>query len=407
MIATRDLDKSTLNQVFRFCHQAGLECSIYTEAEDHLREQEKEEFLIHEKIKDWTAVVEEEFNRGHVHNTFENRSAMLVGADPKLVGDLAGRLAVARLSHLYVAEKFEHHLNELMAHHGHKNPAMPISFGYAPERLLDRPSRGSGLPDVLVYMGTRKYPFLLNVQPIEVVEDNLIRPWELCRNYVSGRGGIFVFGSAVGAANPGHVIQKALALSETYLTAAATGERRVCVVRLPSVVDGTGAIIEKIRRQISSGQEVTISHHQEARYFTTVAEAAKFILHAIFILNSKRRSHQTFQYKTTRRVKVADLVEKMRHEYSHNGGSPKAYASINHENGAIWREAEIDTDGDRYIPTEYNNILIVRTDGRPAIDLEEIAANISAYGALARAGDEKGLYDRVVGDYEKYVGDKV
>ena len=131
-----------------------------------------------------------------------------------------------------------------------------------------------------------------------------------------------------------------------------------------------------------------------------MSEAAKFILHAIAMSNGKMESHHIFQFKVTKKVRVTDLIEKIRKNYGRSGSQEPEIKPVNVDNSYIWQE-EIKSSDNEYSRTEYENILLVKATGQPLKDVN-VADNIRIYKELVREGDEKKLYDRVVEDYDKY-----
>ena len=133
-----------------------------------------------------------------------------------------------------------------------------------------------------------------------------------------------------------------------------------------------------------------------------MSEAAKFILHAIAMSNGKMESHHIFQFKVTKKVRVTDLIEKIRKNYGRSGSQESEIKPVNVGNAYIWCD-EIKCSDNGYSRTEYENSLMVKATGQSLKDVN-VADNIRIYKELVREGDEKKLYDRVMEDYGKYCG---
>ena len=404
VIAAPDIDKTTLDSIFRLCHQADLECTIYKDVDEDLNGNEKEDYLAHDRLRLTAGVVDEPFRRDRVNGYFENKRLMLVGTSPRMAGELGDLLKTVGLKRLHVAETHEHFLEPALqwtAKGGAAGTPPTVSIEDDPMRALADLDQKGLLPDALFYMGTRKYPYRLSVKPLEVVADNIVKPLELLSRFGWGADRMFLYGSSVTAITTDHFIQKTLMLAETYLGHYAGHKGpRIGILRLPSLLDNDGAVVEQIRQQVRDGKAITLNHPDEARYFSTAGETAKFVLHAASLMNGGHARCRVFQYRTTSKTRVSDLADQIFKAYKRNGGAHPAVNSFNVDNAGLWQE-DIHLDARRFDDTEFRNVLIEKPPGWPALTSAEIIENLSVYKALVRAGDARGIYDRVEADYAR------
>jgi len=76
------------------------------------------------------------------------------------------------------------------------------------------------------------------------------------------------------------------------------------MVRFGNVLDSSGSVIPKFKKQIQQGGPVTLTHPEVTRYFMTISEAAQLVMQA----GAMSKNCDVFVLDMGRSVKIKDLI---------------------------------------------------------------------------------------------------
>ena len=79
------------------------------------------------------------------------------------------------------------------------------------------------------------------------------------------------------------------------------------MVRFGNVLDSSGSVIPRFRKQICDGGPITLTHPEIARFFMTIPEAAQLVIHA----GAMAKGGDVFVLDMGKPVKIADLAKRM------------------------------------------------------------------------------------------------
>ena len=153
---------------------------------------------------------------------------------------------------------------------------------------------------------------------VPIVEDN---PMMGLRNNAFGTKSMAAMAKTAGvermvlistdkAVRPTNIMGASKRLAELVLQAEASDPDSPTVftmVRFGNVLDSSGSVVKKFRRQIEAGGPVTVTHPKIIRYFMSIPEAAELVLQA----GAMGRGGEVFVLEMGEPVRIADLARSM------------------------------------------------------------------------------------------------
>lgn len=121
----------------------------------------------------------------------------------------------------------------------------------------------------------------------------------------------FVFISSDKAVRPTNVMGASKRLSELCVQGIYYNNKdkniNFSIVRFGNVLESSGSVIPKFRKQIINGGPITLTHKDVTRYFMTVTEAAQLVIQA----GAMGKKAEVFVLDMGKSIKILDLINKM------------------------------------------------------------------------------------------------
>ena len=117
--------------------------------------------------------------------------------------------------------------------------------------------------------------------------------------------------SSVKAVRPTNIMGASKRLSELCIQGVCHHNKNIStcfsIVRFGNVLESSGSVIPKFKKQILEGGPVTLTHNDVTRYFMTIVEAAQLVIQA----GSMGKNSEVFVLDMGESVKIKDLIYKM------------------------------------------------------------------------------------------------
>ena len=165
--------------------------------------------------------------------------------------------------------------------------------------------------DTVYHAAAYKHVPLVEENICEGVKNNVFSTLAIAKASVAKKVSNFVLISSDKAVRPTNVMGASKRLSELCIQGIYEYKKDILtnfsIVRFGNVLESSGSVIPKFKKQIKEGGPVTLTHKDVTRYFMTVTEAAQLVIQA----GAMGKYAEVFVLDMGESVKIRDLVHKM------------------------------------------------------------------------------------------------
>ena len=174
-------------------------------------------------------------------------------------------------------------------------------------------------PDMVYHAAAYKHVPMVEHNLAEGVKNNVIGTLTTAQLAIEKGVSDFVLISTDKAVRPTNVMGASKRLAELCLQAlfasqhsASISQRenektKLSMVRFGNVLDSSGSVIPRFRKQIRDGFPITLTHPEITRFFMTIPEAAQLVIQA----GAMAKGGDVFVLDMGKPVKIADLARRM------------------------------------------------------------------------------------------------
>lgn len=166
-------------------------------------------------------------------------------------------------------------------------------------------------PHVVFHAAAHKHVHLMELNPCEAFENNVLGTQNLAR--IAGQMKVerFVLVSTDKAVNPTSIMgaTKRLAEQVTLMASKEFQNTTYTAVRFGNVLGSRGSVIKVWEQQLRNGQAITVTHKDAIRYFMTIPEAAQLVIKA----SGKAHSGEIMVLDMGEPVKIYELAKQFIH----------------------------------------------------------------------------------------------
>ncbi|MEF2552354.1 nucleoside-diphosphate sugar epimerase/dehydratase [Aurantimonas sp. A2-1-M11] len=267
-------------------------------------------------LEDLLGRQEVDLDIAEVERLIKDRLVIVTGAGGSIGSELVRQIARFAPSRLVLVDNCEFNLWAVTHQVSDEFPAVPLL-----SRIVDvrHRNRIRALfdevgPDVVFHAAALKHVPIVEDNPIEGIDTNLIGTRNVADATLAARAAAFVMISTDKAVNPSNVMGATKRAAEAYCQALDLDQdaTRFITVRFGNVLGSTGSVIPLFRSQLEKGGPLTVTHPHITRFFMTIPEASRLILHAAgHGMTDTRTKGQIFVLDMGKPIRVAELAERV------------------------------------------------------------------------------------------------
>jgi FlaA1/EpsC-like NDP-sugar epimerase len=384
------VSREVIRDVFFQCREVGVKCKtlpgIYqivdgTAKIEQIKEVDVEDILGREPVK---------IDLKEVARYIIGKSVLVSGAGGSIGSELCRQISRLQPSAIIMVDQSEGSLfqieQELLKERGFAQAVATvadITNRTRTKAIFDRYK-----PAVVFHAAAYKHVPLMESNPIEAIENNVLSTRILAELAIQSGVGRFVFISTDKAVEPVSVMGASKALAERLVQVLAQDSpTKFMIVRFGNVLDSSGSVVPTFRRQIARGGPVTVTHPEMTRYFMTIPEAMQLVIQA----GAMGKGGEIFVLEMGEQVPILELARNM---IRLSGFEPDKDIPIKFSGvrpGEKMHE-KLFWDDEQPLATAHKKILRVKNTG---FDIARFKEDILQLERAVSAGDAKQIQEKL------------
>ena len=340
------------------------------------------------KVEDLLGREEVNLDTTRIRADIAGRRIMITGAGGSIGSELARQVASYGPAMLTLVERSENSLfliDEELRRKSRGLAVHPVICDIRDRRDLELLFSDTR-PDIVYHAAAFKHVPIMEWHVGQAVENNVFGTHNVAE-LAAEAGAKLVLISTDKAVAPSNVMGATKRLAEKIvLCAKRRGNARFVAVRFGNVLGSDGSVVPLFTRQITDGGPITVTHPDATRYFMTIPEAVQLVLQASVLDEAADR---IVMLEMGEPVKIVDLARNLIRLSGYEPDIDIAIVFTGLRPGEKVHE-QLTSDTEETLPTRYEKIRIVRTEGPEALDrgLEQLRAAVDSR-------DEKAIVRRL------------
>ncbi|MDW6020951.1 nucleoside-diphosphate sugar epimerase/dehydratase [Mesorhizobium sp. BAC0120] len=251
-----------------------------------------------------------------IASLINGRTVLVTGAGGSIGSELCRQIALLSPRRLIITDSSEFHLYSLDIELREKFNGLRIETqivdvrdGARVREVFQRFS-----PEAIFHAAALKHVPLVEANPLEAIKTNLFGTRNVADAALAAGAAACVMISTDKAVNPTNVMGATKRAAEAYCQALdiSSEKTRYKTVRFGNVLGSNGSVVPRFQEQIASGGPLTVTHPEVVRYFMTIPEAVRLVLHAsAHALRRRNERGKIMVLDMGEPVRIVQLAERM------------------------------------------------------------------------------------------------
>ncbi len=309
LVTTPQTPGTTLWQLAQACEECGISAKIIPEIPDIVGGKFDIARIRNVAIEDILHRSPVELDMPAIAAILQDKRVLITGAGGSIGSELCRVVCGFRPRALILVEKAENNLFQIhwKLSTEFEVPLVPFVADICDGRRMDQ-ILARHRPEVLLHAAAHKHVPLMQKNPGEAINNNVLGTRQLADLADAHGVGVFVMISTDKAVRPTSVMGVSKRVAELYIQALSQrSATRFVAVRFGNVLGSVGSVVPIFKEQIARGGPVTVTHPDMERYFMTIPEACQLVLQAA----SMGRGGEIFILDMGEPVKIVDLARNL------------------------------------------------------------------------------------------------
>jgi len=244
---------------------------------------------------------------GAVGKYLQNARVLVTGAGGSIGSELCRQITRFHPATLILLELSENNLYQIDRELTHAGTRIVPILGDVRDAGKVASVFAREQPQVVFHAAAHKHVPLTELNPHEVIANNVLGTRNLLDVCVQHRGRRFVLISTDKAVNPRSVMGASKRIAEMMVQSRLYRNEHFSpvAVRFGNVLGSSGSVVPLFKEQIAAGGPVTVTHSDVERYFMTIPEAVSLIIQAAAL----GQGGEIFVLDMGEPVKITDLAK--------------------------------------------------------------------------------------------------
>ena len=267
-------------------------------------------------LEDLLGRKEVDLDIGEVAHLINNRRIAVTGAGGSIGSELVRQIANFGPSLLLLVDNSEFNLWSIERQIAADHPGLNCLGRTVDVRQKKRVDAlfADMRPEVIFHAAAMKHVPIVEENPVEGIETNLLGTRNVADAALKAGARAFVMVSTDKAVNPTNVMGATKRAAEAYCQALDLSQdaTRFMTVRFGNVLGSTGSVIPLFQSQLARGGPLTVTDPNITRFFMTIPEASRLILHAAgHGIHDGQARGQIYVLDMGNPIRIAELAERL------------------------------------------------------------------------------------------------